>query len=477
MTVNAGAIPANDWVQDAAQGGRIIGEACHFIRSPPPFGGRSRYALRSRGLQAARRTALTDNRQPSLQFADGSIASLNYLANGHRSHPKERLEVFAGAECWCLDNYRRLDAHGWPGFKGMRAWSQDKGQDACVKAFVDSIRSGAPSPIPLAEIVEVSRIAIETAERLAENRALLLFHTLRHLRPVQVWVRAWQRMPQPPPKRVPAPPRRGLTGHGWNRGGPNHACSIQPVFDCSMSKAASKPQMIGRHPARRGSGPTISITSATSLRRGCRTYRMARGLVARWIAENPPAIGTGWEPFPLSLRIANWIKWALGGGNLDDAAISSLATQLRWLERKIEWHILGNHLLANAKALIMGGLFFEGAEADRWLKRGSGILAAELGEQILGDGGHFELSPMYHALVLEDLFDLLNSFQAFGQSRSPLAHDIARPHRADARLAVDHAAPGRRLRLLQRHCLRHGGHQRGTRRLCAATRTLALLRR
>ena len=92
----------------------------------------------------------------------------------------------------------------------------------------------------------------------------------------------------------------------------------------------------------------------------------------------------------------------------DQPWLDSLAVQTRWLEQRIEWHLLGNHLLANAKALIFSGLFFEGAEANRWLAKGLAIYRRQLGEQVLVDGGHFERSPMYHAIILEDLLDVLN---------------------------------------------------------------------
>src|SRR5690606_3563546 len=85
-----------------------------------------------------------------------------------------------------------------------------------------------------------------------------------------------------------------------------------------------------------------------------------RDLIARWISDNPPAGGSGWEPYPTSLRIINWIKWSLAGGTLPADALASLAVQARWLTRRLEWHLLGNHLFVNAKALIFTGLYFEG---------------------------------------------------------------------------------------------------------------------
>ena len=138
-----------------------------------------------------------------------------------------------------------------------------------------------------------------------------------------------------------------------------------------------------------------------------------RDLIGRWLVENPPGSGNGWEPYPTSLRIVNWISWALAGNDLGSAALESIAIQARVLSATLEFHLLGNHLLANAKALVFAGCFFSGPEADGWLQTGLGLLDAELNEQILDDGGHFELSPMYHATILEDLLDLIQLGQLF----------------------------------------------------------------
>ena len=133
-----------------------------------------------------------------------------------------------------------------------------------------------------------------------------------------------------------------------------------------------------------------------------------RALLLRWVRENPPAAGSGWEPYPTSLRIVNWIKWGLGGNALPSECLDSLAIQVRWLASRLETHLLGNHLFANAKALVFAGLFFDGQEAAAWLEKGMRILAREVPEQILADGGQFERSTMYHALALEDMLDLCN---------------------------------------------------------------------
>lgn len=152
-------------------------------------------------------------------------------------------------------------------------------------------------------------------------------------------------------------------------------------------------------------------------------------LLARWLADNPPPQGTGWEPYPVSLRVVNWIKWFMAGQQPQAAWLHSLAMQVRWLRQRLEWHLLGNHLFANAKALVFAGLFFDGDEARDWLHTGLTILQRELPEQVLTDGGHFERSTMYHALALEDLLDLQNIISALAPVDAParlLLPDLAR---------------------------------------------------
>jgi len=137
-------------------------------------------------------------------------------------------------------------------------------------------------------------------------------------------------------------------------------------------------------------------------------------LIKAWISGNPVGLGNGWDSYPTSLRIVNWIKWALSGNRLSSEISQNLAIQARYLRRRLEVHLLGNHLFANAKALVFAGLFFCGVEADRWLSKGLNILSREIPEQILPDGGHFERSPMYHAIILEDILDMVNILQTYG---------------------------------------------------------------
>ncbi len=160
MTVNAGAISLSHWTQDrAVGGGRIVGEACHFVDL-------LRFLAGAPIIHARRRTMTSpssDTVSLELDFSDGSIGTVHYLTNGNRSVPKERLEVFAGGKILQLDNFRRLDGFGWAAFRRSRLWRQEKGQRACAAAFLTSI-SGGPTAIALDEILEVSRVSIELAE-------------------------------------------------------------------------------------------------------------------------------------------------------------------------------------------------------------------------------------------------------------------------------------------------------------------------
>lgn len=139
------------------------------------------------------------------------------------------------------------------------------------------------------------------------------------------------------------------------------------------------------------------------------------GLINDWVKKNPVGKGNGWEPYTLSLRIVNWIKFLVATNTDIDqnrSLYDSLFVQSRFLFKHLEYHLLGNHLFKNAVALIFAGVFFEGDEAKNWLDKGRQIFLAQIREQVLADGGHFERSPMYHELILEDILDCLNLNQA-----------------------------------------------------------------
>ncbi len=131
-------------------------------------------------------------------------------------------------------------------------------------------------------------------------------------------------------------------------------------------------------------------------------------LLDRWIDENLSKSSIGWESYPTSRRIVNWIKWGLKGNELKDVWLNSLANQANHLSKNLEYHILGNHLFANAKALIFAGLFLECNKSNYWYDKGLKLVKSQIKEQVLDDGGHFELSPMYHSIFLEDLLDIIN---------------------------------------------------------------------
>lgn len=163
-TCNAGSIPGDHWTQDPAiGGGRLLGEACHFVDL-------LRY-LSASPIETLQLLSTSDSKicpdtfSMQLRFADGSIGTIHYFANGSKAFPKERLEVFAAGKVLQLDNYRKLKAWGLPGFRTRRLLQQDKGQVACCTAFLKAIESGGPAPIPTSEIFEVQRWLLEAVNK------------------------------------------------------------------------------------------------------------------------------------------------------------------------------------------------------------------------------------------------------------------------------------------------------------------------
>lgn len=131
-------------------------------------------------------------------------------------------------------------------------------------------------------------------------------------------------------------------------------------------------------------------------------------LIENWIAMNAQGSQPGWEPFTTSLRVVNWITFALHYQQLSEKQLAVLFTQVRWLFANDERHILANHYFENLKALLFAGCFFDGKEADKWRRHAGEELANQLSEQFLSDGGHYERSPQYHCLMLENVLDLVN---------------------------------------------------------------------
>ncbi|MGE0751918.1 MAG: heparinase II/III family protein [Variibacter sp.] len=233
------------------------------------------------------------------------------------------------------------------------------------------------------------------------------WRTLRHLRREQIWGRLQRHLPKRPVADAPPPSLRQRRGS-----------FAAPILRAGPIRSGSRFDFLNR---------SADVTTASDwddegvaklwrynlhyfdwLRETAAPSRIDddSAWIDRWIAENPPGRGTGWEPYPLSLRIVNWIVWFSTIGKTTPGRLESLAMQARYLDRSIETHLLGNHLFVNAKALVFAGTFFAGDEAECWRAHGLEILRAQLHEQVLSDGGHFEGSPMYHALILEDVLDL-----------------------------------------------------------------------
>ncbi|MBN3803865.1 heparinase [Paraburkholderia sp. Ac-20336] len=242
------------------------------------------------------------------------------------------------------------------------------------------------------------------------SQAVRLFHTVRHLQPVQVLYRAkYGLLPRARiNERVDAPlwPSSRETAPVPFAAGPD-----EYLGDGCFRFLNQEGQLVdgwnAPHQARLW---LYNLHYFNYLNQATREQhaRSLAALIDRWIAANPTGAGAGWEPYPLSLRIVNWIKWARSGQWLANHALTSLYVQVRYLAQRLEYHLLGNHLFANAKALICAGLFFDTPEASDWLATGLAILRRELPRQTLDDGGHFELSPMYHAIFVEDLLDIVN---------------------------------------------------------------------
>lgn len=249
------------------------------------------------------------------------------------------------------------------------------------------------------------------------KKAGLYFHTLRHLKPIQIYARIHKKLITP---------------------------RFIPVADIALRKPVAAWQQVIRKPSSVIAPATFRFLneehnldetgwddpSLAKLWRynlhyfddlNAQDHDWHSQWIARWLAESPPTRGTAWEPYPTSLRIVNWVKWLLAGNEPPDGMTQSLADQSVWLARNLEYHILGNHLFANAKALVIAGSYFDGPEAEEWLAKGLGILSKELDEQILPDGGHFELSPMYHAVILEDMLDILQIGRCYGMLPPELA--------------------------------------------------------
>jgi predicted dehydrogenase len=170
MTMNAGHIPSGHWVHESTVGGgRIIGEACHYIDLMRFIVGEKIVDVKARCMgQLVAGKVNDDNAVITLGFSDGSFGTINYLSNGSNIYPKENIKVFSGGRVLELDNFRVLKGYGWGTFKVFRTWRQDKGQVKCVEAFLSGINNNTPA-IPFEELIEVAKVSLDVAEILRKQ--------------------------------------------------------------------------------------------------------------------------------------------------------------------------------------------------------------------------------------------------------------------------------------------------------------------
>ena len=246
---------------------------------------------------------------------------------------------------------------------------------------------------------------------------LRYYHTLRHVPIQRSLQRVWFKWHWPKPDLRPAPSLRSPSAARWIRMPLRRPVMLSPTRFRLLNEEFEVETEEDWSSARRKFLWNLNLHYFEDLvaEKAERRRAWHRTLIEKWISQNPPGPEIGWEPYPMSLRICNWIKWALASQELSPQALHSLAVQTRYLCKRYDRHLLGNHLLVNAKAFIFAGLFFDGAEATKWYQKGMTILRQQVPEQILPDGGHFERSPMYHNLITEDFLDLLNILRVYGR--------------------------------------------------------------
>ncbi len=167
FTMNAGAIPASHWVQDpVVGGGRIVGEACHYIDLMRFLCGSAITSINGVCVGQSNDEVLEDKAIITVSFEDGSIGSIHYFANGSPLSPKERIESYFDNKIIRIDNFMTTQGFGVNGLKKFKTRRQDKGVEACVNAFLTAVTEGKPSPIPFEEILEVAARTLEVDEKI-----------------------------------------------------------------------------------------------------------------------------------------------------------------------------------------------------------------------------------------------------------------------------------------------------------------------
>ncbi|WP_258807266.1 heparinase II/III family protein [Pseudidiomarina sp. CB1] len=237
------------------------------------------------------------------------------------------------------------------------------------------------------------------------------YHTIKPLKSEQILYRLKYRFF--PVKALPTPSSEDLSANRWSLNAPQ--VGVQSLFEndevCFLNKRAQiKAPQDWNDDAQHAMLWLYNLHYFDDLNSSGadQRYRLQKKFILKWIEENPPLHGNGWDPYPLSLRLVNWVKWCQFNQEYDVDILRSIEQQADALMAQLEFHILGNHLFANAKALVFVGCFLKGGRADDYSTKGLQLLTREVSEQFLADGGHFELSPMYHSILLWDLIDLYN---------------------------------------------------------------------
>ena len=237
---------------------------------------------------------------------------------------------------------------------------------------------------------------------------LQVFHTLKYLKFEQVWFRIYYLFKKPSPITV----NTTLSHCAWRWVGPS--IYKQSIFDeYTVEFLSLKGNLYSINGWNDPDKDKLwlynlhyfdDLSSSDFVEREHIHFKF----IDKWIEQNTACNGNGWEAYPLSLRLVNWVKWFSKQHKVEQKYLTSMFVQVSALSQQLEYHILGNHLFANAKALTFIGCYLEGEKAERYLDFGLKLLDREIPEQFLADGAHFELSPMYHEILLWDLLELID---------------------------------------------------------------------
>ena len=233
----------------------------------------------------------------------------------------------------------------------------------------------------------------------------VFLHTIRHLRMTQVMYQLRYRMHKPGYRQLPAPVTTAAVTDWTEWIGKGRCLTDDGMFRFLNITDSFHGWDSGRH----GALWTYNLNYMDWLCQEGMTFAVGAEWIDRFIADMPTC-RTGLDPYPTALRGINWIKFISRHkgeatpeqlGRWNDA----LYSQYRLLGRKMELHLLGNHLLEDAYSLFIGGVYFRD---ERMYRKACRLLRRELDEQILADGAHYEQSPMYHCILLDRLLDCLS---------------------------------------------------------------------